>query len=135
VTRVVEVFRHRYPGLCVAGWRNGYFRRREEPSIARRIRESRADMLFAGFPSPAKEKFLKRWIPVMRVPFCMGVGGSFDVVAGVRKRAPAWMQRWGLEWGYRILQEPGRMAARYLRTNPVFLWMVMAAWLGRKNTG
>jgi len=59
------------------------------------------------------------------VPFCMGVGGSFDIVAGKTQRAPLWMQNAGLEWFYRILQEPGRMWKRYAKTNPVFIWMVL----------
>ena len=86
--------------------RNGYYLEEEEPAIAEIIRDSMADMLFVGFSSPKKEKFLNRWMPVMQVPFCMGVGGSFDIIAGRTKRAPVWMQKSGMEWCYRIYREP-----------------------------
>jgi N-acetylglucosaminyldiphosphoundecaprenol N-acetyl-beta-D-mannosaminyltransferase len=89
-------------------------------------------MMFVGFSSPMKENFLNRWMPVMEVPFCMGVGGSFDIIAGKTLRAPLWMQKMGMEWFYRILQEPTRMWKRYAKTNPVFIWMVLKA-LVKKN--
>jgi N-acetylglucosaminyldiphosphoundecaprenol N-acetyl-beta-D-mannosaminyltransferase len=72
-------------------------------------------------PTPRKENFLRRWRTNMGVPVCHGVGGSFDVVAGITRRAPRWMQRLGLEWLYRVLQEPGRMWKRYLVTNSLFI--------------
>lgn len=125
VEKVVETFEHRFPGLEVAGFRNGYFEAAEESGIAADIRQSGADMLFVGFSSPMKENFLNKWMPVMEVPFCMGVGGSFDIVAGKTQRAPMWMQQSGLEWAFRIYQEPRRMWKRYAKTNPVFIWMVL----------
>lgn len=85
--------------------------------------------LFVGFSSPMKEIFLKRQMPMMQVPFCMGVGGSFDIVAERTKRAPLWMQKGGLEWVFRIYQEPGRMWKRYAKTNPVFVWMVLKEYI------
>lgn len=132
VEKVVEVFKERYPGLNVAGYRNGYFSPEEEKEIAEMIRDTKADMLFVGFSSPMKEKFLEKWMPFMQVPFCMGVGGSFDVIAGKTKRAPAWMQEKGLEWLYRIYQEPRRMWKRYAKTNPVFMWMVLREYVKLK---
>ena len=134
VEKTVEEFQYKYPELQVAGFRNGYFTPQEEPQIAKMIRSSRADMLFVGFSSPMKEHFLEKWIPVMKVPFCMGVGGSFDVVAGKTKRAPMWMQQAGLEWLYRLLQEPRRMWRRYLITNPIFVWMVFREYLRLART-
>ncbi len=125
VTTMVETFLHKYPDLEVAGYRNGYFSEHEEAEIAEMIKQSGADMLFVGFSSPMKEYFLNKWMPVMQVPFCMGVGGSFDIVAGKTKRAPLWMQNTGLEWLYRIIQEPKRMWKRYAQTNPVFILMVL----------
>ncbi len=133
VKKVVDVFKTRYPALNVAGYRNGYYSVEEESGIAEAIRDSRADMLFVGFSSPMKENFLKKWMPVMKVPFCMGVGGSFDIVAGRTKRAPLWMQKSGLEWVYRIYQEPRRMWKRYAKTNPVFMWMVLKEYIKLKN--
>ena len=125
VEKVVQEFKAKYPDLEVAGYRNGYYSEDEESGIAEMIRDSKADMLFIGFSSPMKEKFLNRWMGTMKVPFCMGVGGSFDIIAGRTKRAPLWMQKRGLEWCYRIYQEPGRMWKRYAKTNPVFVWMVV----------
>lgn len=129
VKQVVANFMERYPALKVAGYRNGYFLEDEEAGIVEEIRDSNADMLFVGFSSPMKEKFLKKWMPVMNVPFCMGVGGSFDIIAGRTKRAPVWMQKSGLEWVYRIYQEPKRMWKRYAKTNPVFIWMVLREYV------
>lgn len=125
VTKVVDEFKNRYPKLEIAGYRNGYYSESEEQSIAEQIQNSRADMLFVGFSSPMKEKFFNKWMPTMQMPFCMGVGGSFDIVAGRTKRAPLWMQESGMEWFYRILQEPRRMWKRYAKTNPKFVWMVL----------
>jgi len=115
----------------VAGYRNGYYAEDEESEIAEMIRDSKANMLFVGFSSPFKERFLNRWMSTMQVPFCMGVGGSFDIIAGRTKRAPEWMQKSGLEWCYRIYQEPRRMWKRYAKTNPVFVWMVFKEYVKR----
>ena len=134
VKKVVEKFKERHPHLNVAGYRNGYYSEEEEARIAEMIRDSTADMLFVGFSSPMKEKFLNRWMETMEVPFCMGVGGGFDIIAGRTKRAPTWMQQYGMEWFYRILQEPRRMWKRYAKTNPVFVWMVLKEYIKlRKN--
>ena len=133
VKKVVDKFKERYPQLEVAGYRNGYYSQEEERWIAEMIRDSRADMLFVGFSSPMKEIFLKRQMPMIQVPFCMGVGGSFDIVAGRTKRAPFWMQKCGMEWFYRILQEPRRMWKRYAKTNPVFVWLVLREWIKQRN--
>ena len=132
VEKVVLTFKEKYPDLQVAGYRNGYYFEDEEREIADQIKDSGADMLFVGFSSPKKEYFLNTWMDYMQVPFCMGVGGSFDIVAGKSKRAPKWMQDYGLEWAYRIYQEPRRMWKRYAKTNPVFMWMVFKAWI-KKN--
>lgn len=133
VTKVVHEFENKYPRLKTAGYRNGYYTENEEAEIAEQIRDSRADMLFVGFSSPRKENFLKKWMPLMQVPFCMGVGGSFDIVAGRTKRAPHWMQQSGLEWCYRIYQEPRRMWKRYAKTNPIFIGMVLKEYIQLKR--
>jgi N-acetylglucosaminyldiphosphoundecaprenol N-acetyl-beta-D-mannosaminyltransferase len=127
VENMVKIFLMKYPALHVAGYRNGYFTEKEEPDIANEIGISGADMLFVGFSSPMKENFLNKWMPEMKVPFCMGVGGSFDVAAGKTNRAPEWMQKIGLEWLYRVYQEPRRMWKRYAKTNPAFIWELIKA--------
>jgi N-acetylglucosaminyldiphosphoundecaprenol N-acetyl-beta-D-mannosaminyltransferase len=131
VESVVNIFISQYPELKVAGYRNGYYSDSEENLIAQEIHASNADMLFVAFSSPKKEEFLKKCIPIMNVSFCMGVGGSFDIIAGLTKRAPKWMQNCGLEWFFRVLQEPRRMWKRYAKTNPVFIWLVFKEWIKR----
>jgi N-acetylglucosaminyldiphosphoundecaprenol N-acetyl-beta-D-mannosaminyltransferase len=133
VKKMIEEFKKRYPKLNIAGYRNGYYSEDEEEKIAEMVRESKSDILFVGFSSPMKEKFLNRWMSIMQVPFCMGVGGSFDIIAGKTKRAPLWMQKAGLEWVYRIYQEPRRMWKRYAKTNPIFMWMVVKEWIRQKR--
>lgn len=118
--------RANYPKLHIAGHHHGYFWDREEQTV-RSIRESGADMLFVGIGSPLKETFIDRWKHELGVSFAMGVGGTFDVVAGKVRRAPAWMQRIGMEWLFRVLQEPGRLWRRYATTNTRFLAMVLRA--------
>ena len=83
--------------------------------------------------SPKKEYFLETYSQKMNVPFIMGVGGSFDVVAGKNKRAPLWMQKAGLEWFYRFLCEPGRMWKRYFVTNSIYAGMLIKALMNRER--
>jgi N-acetylglucosaminyldiphosphoundecaprenol N-acetyl-beta-D-mannosaminyltransferase len=113
-----------YPGLVVAGAHDGYFSPGEDPAIAAEIKESAADLLFVGMSSPRKELFLSRWGPHTGVKVAHGVGGSFDVLAGLTRRAPLWWQHHGLEWLYRTLQEPARLGRRYLTTNASFIALV-----------
>lgn len=113
-----------YPGLKVAGYHHGYFWD-DEAAMVEKIRASGAQLLFVAITSPKKENFINRWRDQLGVTFVMGVGGTFDVVAGKVKRAPLWMQKWGLEWLYRVIQEPRRMWKRYLVTNTKFLFMLL----------
>lgn len=121
VSKVVAIYREKYGENIIAGFRNGYFGKEEELEIARQIRDSHAEILFVAMSSPKKEIFLNKYKSEMKVPFIMGVGGSFDVVSGKIKRAPLWMQDIGLEWFFRTMQEPGRMWKRYLTTNIAFV--------------
>lgn len=113
------------PGLRVAGCRNGYWKPEEEAGVAQAIAETRPDLLFVAISSPKKEQFLGRYQAEMKVPFAMGVGGTFDVVTGRVRRAPKWMQRSGLEWFYRFLQEPRRMFRRYFIDDMAFFWLLL----------
>ncbi|WP_439443084.1 WecB/TagA/CpsF family glycosyltransferase [Listeria aquatica] len=125
VEEVVVQHKKEYPQLEIAGYRNGYFEELESTQIASEIRESGADILFVAFSSPKKEFWIDRHLNEMNVPFVMGVGGSFDVLAGKTKRAPKWMQKVGLEWLYRLVQEPRRMFGRYIKGNTLFLIKVV----------
>lgn len=124
VAEVVKKYTAKYSSKIIAGYRNGYFKDEERIKIAEQIAKSQADILFVAISSPIKEIFLNEFKDLLKVPFIMGVGGSFDVVAGKVKRAPRWMQKCGLEWFYRVLQEPGRMWKRYLVTNTAFIWYI-----------
>jgi N-acetylglucosaminyldiphosphoundecaprenol N-acetyl-beta-D-mannosaminyltransferase len=124
VEECVARARHQHPGLKVAGHRHGYFEAKDEAAIVAAIREARPDILFLGFGSPQKEYFMTTHHRELGVPFVMGVGGTFDVFAGRVSRAPLWMQRSGLEWSYRLAQEPRRMWKRYLVGNTRFLSLV-----------
>jgi N-acetylglucosaminyldiphosphoundecaprenol N-acetyl-beta-D-mannosaminyltransferase len=119
--RVLRKVHLEYPGVKIAGWHSGYFDATEELKIAHEIRLSQADILFIAFSSPKKELWIKQYFNLMRVPVIHGVGGSFDVMAGKVRRAPLWMQKSGLEWLFRLLQEPARMWRRYLVTNGLFI--------------
>jgi N-acetylglucosaminyldiphosphoundecaprenol N-acetyl-beta-D-mannosaminyltransferase len=123
VAALANQSRAKYPGLEVAGFRDGYFGPDEHQAIVEKIRASRAHMLFVGMPSPFKETWCERHHQLLEVPVIMGVGGSFDVLAGFIKRAPRWVQSLGLEWSWRLLMEPRKLWKRYLTTNSTFLWL------------
>ena len=126
VKTVVEKYSSQYSSDIIAGYRNGYFDKNEEMNIAKQISDSGANILFVAISSPTKENFLYENKELLnKVNFIMGVGGSFDVVAGVVKRAPVWMQKAGLEWFYRFAQEPRRMWKRYLVGNTKFILLVL----------
>jgi len=131
VRRVVHVETDRHPGLVVAGWRNGFWSADEEDAVVAQVAAARPTLLFVALPTPAKERFLARHIDRLGASFAMGVGGSFDVVAGVTRRAPGWMQRLGLEWMFRLMQEPRRMFRRYLVGNTRFIALTVAALVQR----
>lgn len=121
--RCIQRVEKRHPKLIVAGAHHGYFE--DAGEVAKAVRDSGARIVFVGISSPKKEFFLSEHLRDMGDVFAMGVGGSFDVLAGVTRRAPRWMQRAGLEWFYRFVQEPRRMWKRYVVGNARFVWMVL----------
>jgi len=129
VTGVKRLYELRYPSLVIAGYRNGYWKPEQESAVVEQIRAARADLLFVAISSPKKEHFLGAHQQHMRVPFAMGVGGTFDVAIGKVSRAPLWMQRAGLEWFYRFLQEPRRMFRRYFIDDMRFITLFAREWL------
>lgn len=124
VTKTADKVQSLYPQLNLAGFHHGYFWDDEE-AVVQMIKDSGAKLLFVAITSPKKENFINKWQDKLGVDFVMGVGGTFDVVAGKVKRAPVWMQNYGLEWLYRIIQEPGRMWKRYLVTNSKFAGLLV----------
>ena len=127
VRKVKKVFEEEYPTLQIVGYRNGYFTEEDEPEIVKNMAESGADMMFVAFSSPKKEYWINKYIDQLNIPFVMGVGGSFDVVAGVTERAPKWVQIRGFEWLYRLVQEPRRMWRRYVIGNAQFIGYTVKA--------
>jgi N-acetylglucosaminyldiphosphoundecaprenol N-acetyl-beta-D-mannosaminyltransferase len=121
-----------HPGLSVAGWRDGYFPARDSAAIVADIRDRAPHMLFVGMPSPFKETWCEQHRDRLDVPVIMGVGGSFDVLAGYIPRAPPRIQSMGMEWAWRLSMEPRKMWKRYLSTNGEFLWLAWREILARR---
>jgi N-acetylglucosaminyldiphosphoundecaprenol N-acetyl-beta-D-mannosaminyltransferase len=117
----------RFPDLVVAGVRDGYFAPAQEPGVVRAIAEARPDILFVALGIPKQEQFIDAHRDTLGAPVLIGVGGSFDVIAGNLRRAPRWMQRLALEWLFRAAQEPKRLGR--LTALPRFLW---TAWRTRR---
>lgn len=113
-----------HPRLQVVGRHHGYFSADEEPDVVALIAATQPQLLFVALETPAKELFLARHRERLGVPFIMGVGGSFDILAGVRRRAPRSFRRFGLEWLYRLMQDPRRLARRYVVGNTQFILLV-----------
>ncbi len=132
VAGVKQAYAHKYRGLTIAGYRNGYWTPEEEPAVVEQIAAARADLLFVAISSPKKEHFLGQYQARMKIPFAMGVGGTFDVAVGKVKRAPVWMQKSGLEWFYRFLQEPRRMFRRYFIEDMAFIGLFLKEALRRE---
>jgi N-acetylglucosaminyldiphosphoundecaprenol N-acetyl-beta-D-mannosaminyltransferase len=121
---MVARVRRKHPVLSIAGYHHGYYTPSDSAAIADGIRECKAQLLFLGMTSPKKELFVAEFGARSGARVVHGVGGSFDVLAGVVKRAPRVWQRLGMEWLYRALQEPRRLGKRYLKTNIAFVAMV-----------
>ena len=111
-----------WPGVAVRGYHHGYFKDGEIPSIVEDINRSRAQILLVALGAPRQELLIDQILPELRLPVVMGVGGLFDFMSRRIPRAPAWMREMGLEWLYRLIQEPGRLWKRYIIGNLVFLW-------------
>lgn len=126
VSKLSQIYTEKYGENLIAGYRNGYFTKEEEQLVINDIVSTKPDLLFVAITSPKKENLLYKYRnELAEVSFIMGVGGSFDVLAGYTKRAPLWMQKFGLEWFYRFIQEPKRMWKRYLVGNTRFILLVL----------
>jgi N-acetylglucosaminyldiphosphoundecaprenol N-acetyl-beta-D-mannosaminyltransferase len=122
VRRTADVARAQ--GVEVVGARDGFWTPEGEAAVVADVAAARPDLLFVGLPTPRKEEFLHRHLGALRAGLAVGVGGSFDVVAGVVSRAPEWMQKSGLEWLHRMVQEPRRLFGRYIHGNVEFIFLV-----------
>ena len=129
--KAIREILNRHPKLEIAGYRNGYFTTEEEKHVVDEIKSVKSDCLFIAMSSPKKENFLHNYRDELDVPFLMGIGGSLDVIAGQVRRAPLWMQKTGLEWLFRLAQEPRRMWRRYVFTNILFASLLGQALIAK----
>ena len=121
VSATVEVLQGKYPKMIIAGYRDGYFSEEEFDAVVNQVSQEKPDIVFVGITSPKKERLIERFRDLGVTGIYVGVGGSFDVVSGNIPRAPMWMQKANLEWLFRMMQEPGRLAKRYVIGNVKFL--------------
>jgi N-acetylglucosaminyldiphosphoundecaprenol N-acetyl-beta-D-mannosaminyltransferase len=124
---LAECLRARYPGLQVIGTYTPPFRslnQSEEDNLFSQIGAASPHVLWVGLSTPKQEKFMANYIDRLRVPMMVGVGAAFDINSGQVKDAPIWMKRSGLQWFHRLLQEPRRLAKRYLINNPRFVMKI-----------
>ena len=126
-----KVMQKKYKGLKITGTDHGYFKESEEEAVIQRIQAAKPDLLLVGLGAPKQEKWIEKNRGVLPVKVCIGVGGSFDVMAGKVKRAPVAFQKLGLEWFYRLITQPTR-AKRMLQL-PVFAWEVVKLSAKNKN--
>jgi N-acetylglucosaminyldiphosphoundecaprenol N-acetyl-beta-D-mannosaminyltransferase len=123
--RAATVLTRRYPGLRIAGTHEGYFPPQQAAEVAEAVRGSGAEVVMVAMGNPLQELWLSRYLDATGARLGIGVGAFFDFTAGVVPRAPAWMNRWGLEWIYRLIREPSRLWRRYLLGNPLFLVRIL----------
>ncbi|GAB3448267.1 hypothetical protein GCM10027396_21120 [Insolitispirillum peregrinum] len=131
--RAVQCLRLRHPALQIAGWHDGYFSAGQDQEVAQQAAASGADCLIVALPYPRQDLLLEKIHRQTGIPFAFGVGGSLDVLVGDRRRAPLWVQKCGMEWFYRLMQEPARLGPRYVSTNSRFLWALCRLRLARRK--
>ena len=107
--------------------------RRRKNNLQEKIRAAKPDILWVGLSTPKQEKFMAEFLPKLDVTLMIGVGAAFDFHSGRVKQAPRWMQRSGLEWFYRLCQEPRRLAKRYFKNNPLFVLKIAGQLCGLKK--
>jgi N-acetylglucosaminyldiphosphoundecaprenol N-acetyl-beta-D-mannosaminyltransferase len=132
-----QILRRRYPGIKIVGVSCPPFGFERSggclPEVLDQIAAAKPHVLFAGLGAPKQEFLIHEHIRALKVPLAIGIGGSFEILSGQLNRAPAWMRSNGLEWGYRLCQEPNRLWRRYLVGNTEFLWHV-AKWRAQHLT-
>jgi N-acetylglucosaminyldiphosphoundecaprenol N-acetyl-beta-D-mannosaminyltransferase len=126
--RLATRLQKRFPGLIIAGTYSPPFRTltaEEDEEIVQRINDAKADIVWVGLSTPKQEYWMSRHVGRISAPVMIGVGAAFDFHAGLKRQAPRWMQRSGLEWFFRLMNEPRRLWRRYLVNNPKFVWMTL----------
>lgn len=133
---LVDRLRDAHPDLQIAGIYAPPFRRlttEEDAAVVALINASQADIVWVGLGAPKQERWMAEHLGRLDAPVMIGVGAAFDFHAGVKRRAPRWMQRSGLEWTFRLASEPRRLWRRYLVGNPKFVWLVLQQMLLRRD--
>ncbi len=133
---LVEKLKARFPKLEIAGAFTPPFRplsADEERQFVETVRTARPDILWVGLSTPKQEKFMAEFLPKLDAILMIGVGAAFDFHSGRARQAPRWMQRSGLEWFYRLCQEPRRLAKRYFKNNPIFALKIAGQLCGLKK--
>ena len=128
----------KFPGLQVVGTYCPPFRKLtddEDRAVIERINRSEADIVWVGLSTPKQEFWMSAHLGKLDAPAMIGVGAAFDFHAGLKRQAPRWMQRSGLEWFFRLCTEPRRLWKRYLRNNPLFIWYMLLQWLNARDFG
>jgi len=131
---LTERLRQRFPGLNVAGSCAPPFRQlsvEEDEQIVSQIRRTSADILWVGLSTPKQERWMAEHVDRLGIPVLIGVGAAFDFNSGTKRQAPVWMRQSGLEWMFRLVSEPRRLAARYLINNPMFLGLITLQFIRR----
>ena len=127
IRRVSGNLQHRFPNLQIIDIHSGYFS--NDRRIVEKINKAQPEILFIGMGFPKQEKWIHKYIDQLNIKIAVCVGGIFDIIGGETKRAPKWMQKSGLEWFFRLCQEPGRLWKRYLVGNIIFIWLVLKEFL------
>lgn len=131
--RAAAILCRRNPGLEIAGCHAGSPALEEEDEIIGRVNAANAQILFVAYGPPRQELWIARNAPRLNVSIAMGVGGTFDTIAGVVPRAPQWIRRMGFEWTYRLLREPRRLKRQM--TIPYFMWLMWTRGKQNSSTG
>lgn len=124
VKRVADYFTQRWPQHCIVGYQDGFFSSSDEGKIVDRIKAQKPNLVLVAMGNGLQERWVGKLVPEVSVS-AWGVGALFDFLCGEISRAPSWMRWLGIEWVYRLLQEPGRMWRRYLLGNPKFIVRVL----------
>lgn len=124
-----------FPGILIVGARNGYFNETEEKEIVEDIKRKNTDILMVCLGAYKQEMFIKKHLRELNVPVSFGNGAALDFISKKVKRAPKWMQDNGLEWFFRLMNEPKRLAKRYLIGNFIFMWLVFRQLIINKRGG
>ena len=134
--QLADRLQSRFPGLQVVGLDCPPFRPltpEEDRAAVGRLRAAQPDIVWVGISTPKQERWMAAHVDQLDAPVLIGVGAAFDFHAGLKKQAPRWMQRSGLEWLFRLMTEPRRLWQRYLVNNPWFLWLILLQALGVKS--